>query len=161
MDEGHMGFIDALAAGVKTIVTRQGYHLDAVNGITHPFKTYDELEEIFLKIQNERMQLVNAVHDWNWNDYTRKHVEVWKFLLGNFEHESYFNDGLNSLIRARNDAFEFDEKFIKQKKIQLKKGQYAHLYYKNKRQFSTVYRQDGLNGVIGLLTKKLKNKLHL
>ena len=42
-----MGFLDACAAGVKTIVTPQGYHLDAMRGITHGFKELPELVAIF------------------------------------------------------------------------------------------------------------------
>ncbi len=41
-DEGSMGFVDAIASGVETIVTPQGYHLDVEDGITHPIDTLDE-----------------------------------------------------------------------------------------------------------------------
>ena len=38
-DEGAMGYLDALAAGVKTICTPQGYHLDTRCGLTYPCNT--------------------------------------------------------------------------------------------------------------------------
>jgi len=50
-DEGQMGFIDALYAGVPTIVTPQGYHLDAPNGIVHPFESYQDLLAVFIEIR--------------------------------------------------------------------------------------------------------------
>jgi hypothetical protein len=83
LDEGQMGFLDALSAGVKTIVTPQGYHLDAKNGITHPFTSFDELVEVFNSISNERMQLTNSVAKWSWSEYAQRHLEIWNFLLGN------------------------------------------------------------------------------
>jgi hypothetical protein len=103
-DEGQMGFVDALAAGIETIVTPQGYHLDAPGGITHPFNTYDELLSIFKLIEDKRMKLVNSVSTWNWYDYTKKHLEIWEFLVQKSENNVYqyrisdnYLDGLASL----------------------------------------------------------------
>jgi hypothetical protein len=81
LDEGQMGFIDALSSGVKTIVTSQGYHLDAPGGMTHPFKTLDELLGILKAIELEKKKLIDSVKTWNWRDYTKKHVEIWKYLI--------------------------------------------------------------------------------
>ena len=50
MDEGSMGFLDALAAGVQTIVTPQGFHLDAKGGITYSGETVSDFVEIFNEI---------------------------------------------------------------------------------------------------------------
>lgn len=80
-DEGSMGFIDALASGVKTIVHPQGHHLDAVNGITHPVENYEQLRHAFAKIAAERHQLTGAVRDWTWMNYARKHVAIWERCL--------------------------------------------------------------------------------
>jgi len=80
MDEGQMGFIDAAHSGVKTIVTRQGYHLDAIGGITHAYEKIEELREIFSEINSEQSSLVYSVKSWNWLDYTKKHVEIWTYL---------------------------------------------------------------------------------
>ena len=55
-----MPFLDALAAGVETIVTRQGFHLDIEDGITHGFLTGPELIEIFRELGQRRARLVNA-----------------------------------------------------------------------------------------------------
>lgn len=104
-DEGSMGFIDALTAGVKTIVTPQGYHLDAENGITYPFNTKEELWAVFDSIHEKRAQLINSVRDWTWKDYAIKHLEVWGYLIkrgkGSIAGEkvdSRYQDGVNSLL---------------------------------------------------------------
>ena len=81
MDEGSMGFIDALAAGVPTIVTPQGFHLDAPGGITHPFTTLDDLERIFRAIAGERNARVSTVAEWTFAHNARKHLRIWEFLL--------------------------------------------------------------------------------
>ncbi len=82
-DEGSAGFIDALAAGVKTIVQPQGFHLDAPNGITHAFTNFEELDRIFLEIASERHTLVNAVAEWTWENYAKKHALIWEGCLNN------------------------------------------------------------------------------
>lgn len=159
MDEGQMGFIDALAAGVKTIVTSQGYHLDAIGGIVHPFKEYEELKEIFLMIQKEKEQLTQSIASWNWLDYTKKHVEIWKYLLDNKNNTSQFDDGLNSLLNSRSQDLLVDPDFVARKANELKKNSYSHLYYKNKRQFKSSYSSNGISGVLKLIGVKLKNRL--
>jgi hypothetical protein len=82
LDEGQMGFLDALSAGVKTIVTSQGYHLDAKNGITYPFMTFDELAEVFNAISKERKKLTESVSKWTWAEYSLRHLEIWNYLSG-------------------------------------------------------------------------------
>jgi hypothetical protein len=80
-DEGSMGTLDALAAGVKTIVTPQGFHLDLPGGITHPFHDAGELTEVFRSIAADRQQRIDSVRDLTWSDYARKHAVVWRALL--------------------------------------------------------------------------------
>jgi len=100
-DEGSMGFIDALAAGVKTIVTPQGYHLDAPGGITHPFNEISELIDIFQKLAAERRLLIDSVATWTWKDYAVKHLEVWRYLIDpSHQVASKYTDGVNSIGKA-------------------------------------------------------------
>jgi hypothetical protein len=80
-DEGSMGFLDALAAGVKTIVTRQGFHLDVPGGISHGFSGFEELSAIFKGIAAERRQRVASVAPWTWERYARQHLAIWDHLL--------------------------------------------------------------------------------
>lgn len=85
-DEGSAGFIDALAAGVKTIVQPQGFHLDAPNGITHSFTNFNELKDVFLKLAHDRRLRTTAVEDWTWENYAKKHIEIWQASMnGNLE----------------------------------------------------------------------------
>nr|WP_121270559.1 hypothetical protein [Pedobacter schmidteae] len=85
-DEGSAGFIDALAAGVKTIVQPQGFHLDAPNGITHSFTSFNELRDIFLELTRQRKILTGAVESWTWDNYAKKHVAIWEASIkGNLE----------------------------------------------------------------------------
>jgi hypothetical protein len=106
MDEGQMGFVDAVAAGVKTIVTRQGYHLDAENAITYPFTTLHELIEIFKKITDERRKYINSVSTWTWSDYAKKHREIWEYLLERKKNpdcprpSSNYYDGINTFFMS-------------------------------------------------------------
>lgn len=80
-DEGSAGFIDALAAGVKTIVQPQGFHLDAEGGITHSFKSFAELSAVFAEIARDRQKRVDSVAGWTWENYARKHVQIWEMCM--------------------------------------------------------------------------------
>jgi glycosyltransferase involved in cell wall biosynthesis len=81
-DEGTMGFLDALAAGVKTIVTPQGYHLDAINGIIFPITgEADNLEGVLNNIIKQRNLRVQSVSNLTWEYYAKKHFEIWEHLL--------------------------------------------------------------------------------
>lgn len=81
-DEGSSGFIDALAAGVKTIVNPQGFHLDAVGGITHPVRNFEELRSVFCAIAEDKRTRTDAVRGWTWENYARRHVKIWEACLG-------------------------------------------------------------------------------
>ena len=81
MDEGSMGYMDALAAGVQTIVTTQGYHLDAPGGITHGWSQPDELLRIFEGISREKRLRQQAVAKWTWPEYAKRHFALWTYLL--------------------------------------------------------------------------------
>ena len=102
LDEGSIGFIDALAAGVPTIVTPQGYHLDVPNGLTYPFTTIEELIEVFEKIAEKKRSLTKSVSTWTWKNYASKHLEIWQYLLGAYRgnilstNKEYY-DGISSV----------------------------------------------------------------
>jgi hypothetical protein len=120
LDEGQMGFVDALAAGCKTIVTPQGYHLDVEDGITHPFLDSKDLLKIFDDIFEEKAKRIRSVSDWTWTNYTLKHVEIWNHILGNEEKllgNVTYNDGIHSILDADQDldVSTFDVKNLKRK----------------------------------------------
>jgi hypothetical protein len=81
LDEGSMGLLDALAAGVNTIVTRQGFHLDIPGGITYGFLNATELIGIFKELRDQRQSLIDSVKDLTWEEYARQHAIVWRCLL--------------------------------------------------------------------------------
>ncbi len=109
-DEGAMGFLDALAAGVKTIATPQGYHLDVAYGLTYPCTTIDDFVRVLSEIGEERKKTTDAVKTWTWENYTKKHLEIWHFLTKTrelrklFSHQSEYKDGLYSLLPNNNRA---------------------------------------------------------
>jgi glycosyltransferase involved in cell wall biosynthesis len=87
LDEGSLGTLDALAGGVPTIVTEQGFHLDLPGGITYPVLEYAQLRNVFEKIAMERRARINAVAALTWANYAQKHLEIWQALLnGNKMH---------------------------------------------------------------------------
>jgi hypothetical protein len=103
-DEGQMGFIDAVAAGVETIVTPQGYHLDVKDGISYAFNTVEELLSIFKSIYQKRKKYINSVSSWSWRSYALKHFAVWEYLLAKKYNKKYFlpsnleyYDGIHSI----------------------------------------------------------------
>lgn len=82
-DEGSMGFVDAVAAGVKTIVSPQGYHLDAQNAITHIVTNGEDIITTLNDISNQRTLYTSSVADWTWKQYAEKHLALWAELLSN------------------------------------------------------------------------------
>lgn len=138
LDEGQMGFVDAVAAGVKTIVTTQGYHLDAPGGISYGFRTFEDLTGIFQQIAQERRSLMSSVASWNWYDYTLKHVDIWNYLLAKQQRKNHsfqpkdYQDGICSVA-------EFDEHQISKSSFKAIKdyvnlfvGKLKHSHHKSK-----------------------------
>lgn len=104
MDEGSMGYMDALAAGVKTIVTPQGFHLDVGSQITHPCITMDEFVAALKSIQSERAKIVESVKPYTWKNYAIKHMEVWEYLMRRkplstlYQNQHCYKDGIFSMM---------------------------------------------------------------
>lgn len=80
-DEGSLGTLDALAAGVKTIVTPQGFHVDLPGGITHPVWSQDDLERVFAEIAADAERRADAVAGLTWQAYAKTHAIVWNAIL--------------------------------------------------------------------------------
>lgn len=80
-DEGSMGFLDAVASGVETIVTPQGFHLDVPDGITHAISGRDDFRRVFKQLEANARKRSETVAQWSWARYARKHLEVWSYLL--------------------------------------------------------------------------------
>lgn len=82
LDEGSMGFLDALATGVPTIVTPQGFHLDVEGGLVHSFETGGQLREIFERVSRARDSYIDSVKDLTWDKYAGRHALLWREILG-------------------------------------------------------------------------------
>lgn len=139
LDEGQMGFVDAQSAGVKTIVTAQGYHLDSDSPITHAFMTYEELEKIFVDLQNEKMSIVEAMHDWTWENYAIKHLHIFEYLSSGKIIDNNFKDGINSLINNINSPATIIDEKAKTDYIKYLKREIIHkdvAYVKNSKSLS-------------------------
>lgn len=81
MDEGSMGILDALAAGVATIVTPQGFHLDLPDGVTHSVTSGADLQRVLRSIAAERQRRVKSVSGLTWREYARLHAQLWRALV--------------------------------------------------------------------------------
>lgn len=81
LDEGSLGTLDALSAGVPTIITAQGFHLDIPHAITHPFLDFAELREIFLRIAQPRRERIQAASALTWAEHARRHLALWTAML--------------------------------------------------------------------------------
>ena len=103
-DEGSMGFLDALAAGVETIVTPQGFHLDVKDGIPYSCRTVEEFVSAINKICEKKKKRVESVQELSWENFARKHLEVWHYLMGDvetkelFKNKGRYNDGIFSVL---------------------------------------------------------------
>lgn len=136
-DEGSMGFIDALTAGVPTIVTPQGYHLDALGGIVHAFETLEELIYIFSDISNRRKQLTASVEQWTWKNYAVKHKLLWNYLLNKSNHQlinecikqTIFSDGIASILQNNDNVISNSDILLSLKHVLL--GSLRNSLYSN------------------------------
>lgn len=81
MDEGSLGTLDALAAGVPTIVTPQGFHLDLPGGISHPVVSGADLQQVLASITAGRQARINAVSALTWATYAQRHQLLWHSML--------------------------------------------------------------------------------
>lgn len=103
-DEGSMGYLDAVAAGIGTIVTPQGYHLDTECEITYPVSTIDEIVDALHDIENRKKKNFRFIETWTWKNYAMKHLEIWKYMLGAEDLKSilstrgWYTDGIYSLL---------------------------------------------------------------
>lgn len=80
-DEGSLGTLDALAAGVKTIVTPQGFHVDLPGGITHAVWSQDDLERTMAQLAADLDRRCEAVAGLTWKAYAQAHAIIWSAVV--------------------------------------------------------------------------------
>lgn len=81
MDEGSLGTLDAVALGLRTIVTPQGFHLEIPGGIDEPVRTYDDLRGAFTRLATARNARVEGIRSWSWSELANDHLRIWSILL--------------------------------------------------------------------------------
>lgn len=107
-DEGSMGYLDALAAGAGTIATPQGFHLDAGCSIDYPCRNVAQFKKAFMDLQKKREEKADAVREWTWDNYAKKHMEIWDYILMRkdlgelFQNQLRYEDGICSLLVSDN-----------------------------------------------------------
>jgi hypothetical protein len=84
-DEGSMGILDSASCGLKTIAPPVGFHREI--GIDYPFRTQDELNEIFRKLAE------NLVSEWTWDKYAKEHEKIWKQIIEKSANRSLSHEG--------------------------------------------------------------------
>ena len=97
-DEGSMGLMDALAAGIPTIVTPQGFHLDIRAAITYPIVDQQDLCSVFSRLASERQVRIDEVGDLTWERYARDHALLWRAICAGQ------TSGLNALVPHVSDG---------------------------------------------------------
>lgn len=103
-DEGSMGYLDAVAAGIGTIVTPQGYHLDSGCPITYPVETLDDIVDALHEIEDKREKSFRFIESWTWKNYAKKHLEIWNYQKGAepldviLKNRGLYVDGIFSLM---------------------------------------------------------------
>ena len=115
-DEGSLGTLDALSAGVKTIVAPQGFHCDLPHGITHPFWEQEELNAVFLEIIGGLNQRIDAVSQFSWREYSRQHVLLWR-ALSDGRVSDHIDRSSDKSIPEANAAVRHESKFTIYKRM--------------------------------------------
>jgi hypothetical protein len=164
MDEGQMGCIDAIAAGVDAIVTHQGYHIEMLEGIKYTFKTKQELIDIFKLIQTGLKQKIDVVKYWTWPFYAEKHLELWKYLIAiknntvlTVQPKDYV-DGIFS-IGGSSTVFKTNASQKVKSNLQLKLNYLSHTYLSSKKTVQNLLKTKGIIGAAKYLWVKSIAKL--
>ena len=106
-DEGNMGYLDALAAGITSLVTPQGYHLDMGYG-TIFCKTINDFSNTLNKFASERQRIHDSVMEYTWEMYAFKHLQIWLYMLRKITLKDllsttgFFMDGIHSVLLPSN-----------------------------------------------------------
>lgn len=80
-DEGSMGYLDALNAGVTPLVTNQGFHKDLKIKDGIYFDSFSDLEKIISSLEKKYLNRIQMVESLSWKTYARRHYELWNELL--------------------------------------------------------------------------------
>ena len=80
-DEGSMTFMDAIQLGIKTIMIPQGFQYDLKQLVTHHLKKdLSNLNEILVKILNDKKKFKKYKNNLTWETYANNHIKIWEEL---------------------------------------------------------------------------------
>ena len=80
-DEGSMTFMDAIQFGIKTIMIPQGFQYDLKQLVTHHLKKdLSNLNEILVKILNDKKKFKKYKDSLTWETYVNNHIKIWEEL---------------------------------------------------------------------------------
>ena len=80
-DEGSMTFMDAIQFGIKTIMIPQGFQYDLKQLVTHHLKKdLSNLNEILVKILNDKKKFKKYKNSLTWETYANNHIKIWEEL---------------------------------------------------------------------------------
>lgn len=100
-DEGSLGTLDALAAGVRTIVTPQGFHVDLPGGITHSVWSQEDLNAVFEQLAEDVERRRRSVEGLTWEAYARAHAIIWTAVLAGRKADITDELARTGLVRTR------------------------------------------------------------
>lgn len=81
LDEGAIGFLDALAVGTRVIVPPIGYHVDYRHELIHYARSVAEMAEPVTSEIHLRQSAFSMVADPEWQRYSYDHVSIWERAL--------------------------------------------------------------------------------
>jgi hypothetical protein len=111
LDEGSMGTLDALAAGVPLIITKEGFHLDMNVKIDYPFISYQELLSILRSINDSKVARIEAAKKLSWRNYALKHLACWEILC--CENKRNIQTAMNCLAPESGDTEKISDRHLK------------------------------------------------
>ena len=73
--------MDAIQFGIKTIMIPQGFQYDLKQLVTHHLKKdLSNLNEILVKILNDKKKFKKYKNSLTWETYANNHIKIWEEL---------------------------------------------------------------------------------
>ena len=72
--------------------------------------TVNDFVQVLKQIQDEKKKIVNAVADWTWENYAKKHLEIWQYLTKTktlrelYKQQGKYMDGFFSMLIENNNV---------------------------------------------------------
>lgn len=72
--------------------------------------TVNDFVQVLKQIQDEKKKIVNVVADWTWENYAKKHLEIWQYLTKTktlrelYKQQGKYMDGFFSMLIENNNV---------------------------------------------------------